>query len=59
MWLKDHRTINRSGYFQKCLSILIEAEDPEYYEKYKDYAEKIIRRQDTTPMPEKLLKIKP
>lgn len=57
-WLKKHRAINRSGYIQKCISILIEEKDPEYYAKYKKYAENVIRRNDTTPMPEKLLRMK-
>lgn len=58
-WLKEHKTINRSGYFQKCLNLLIAAQDPEYFEQYKDYALKPIKRTETTPDPEKLFKIEP
>ena len=56
-WLRKHKAINRSGYIQKCINILIEEKDPEYYEKYRHLAENVIRRHETTPMPEKLLKI--
>lgn len=57
LWLKKHRNINRSGFIQKCLSLLIQSQDPEYYESYKEYAERIIRRQETTPMPDTLFTV--
>lgn len=56
-WWKNHRSINRSGYFQKCTSMLIAEKDPEYFAKFQKLAEQDIRRNDTTPMPEKLLHI--
>ena len=56
-WWKKHKSINRSGFFQKCTSIIIEEKDPEYFEQYRLLAEKLIRRNETTPMPEKILKI--
>ena len=56
-WWKKHHSINRSGYFQKCTSILIAEKDPEYFAKFQKIAEQNIRRSDTTPMPEKLLRL--
>lgn len=56
-WWKKNKGINRSGFFQKCTSLLIEEKEPAYFEQYKALAEKMIRRNDTTPMPEKILKI--
>jgi len=56
-WWKKNRSINRSGYFQKCTSVLIKEKDPDYFAKFLKFAEKDIRRNETTPMPEKLLKI--
>lgn len=56
-WFKTHKSINRSGFFQKCTSMLIEEKDPEYFEQYRTLAEKLIRRNETTPMPKSLLRI--
>ena len=58
IWWKEHKAINRSGFLQKCTSLLIEEVDPEYYKQYKELAEQVIRRSETTPMPEKLMRIK-
>lgn len=56
-WWKKHRSMNRSGYFQKCTSILIQKKDPEYFAKFLEYAVRDIRRNETTPMPENFMKI--
>ena len=57
-WFKKHKTINRSGYFQKCTSMLIAEKDPEYFAKFQELAEHEIRRNDTTPQPEKIMEVK-
>jgi hypothetical protein len=45
-WLREHKSINCSGFLQEKLDILIAARDPEYYAKYKIKNE--IKRKETT-----------
>ena len=47
-WLRQHRTINVSGLIQRAIIEEIKARDPAYYEKYKEFADRTIRREETT-----------
>lgn len=46
--MRDHKSINCSGLLQEAIIQMIKDRDPDYYLKYQKYAEKPIRREETT-----------
>lgn len=47
-WMREHKSINCSGLLQETIIQLIKDRDPDYYSKYKQYAEKAIYRKENT-----------
>ena len=50
-FFEETKSINFSGFCTMAAIQFIKENRPEYYEQYKQYFEKDIRRKETTPMP--------